>query len=63
MTIECYFSDCPKHSIHDYPDDGPFCYEMECVAIPAKIEEYRKKRLDGVLRRGELLSKQERDET
>ena len=27
MTIECYYSDCPKH-----PNiDGPFCDEDKCI--------------------------------
>ena len=30
MTIECYDTDCPFHSCHHQPDDGPFCDEEDC---------------------------------
>ena len=32
MTIECYYKHCKYHSIHTDPEDGPFCYELECRA-------------------------------
>jgi hypothetical protein len=30
MTIECYDTNCPRHSTHD-GEEGPFCYSEECV--------------------------------
>lgn len=44
MTIECYFSSCPHHSIH-YGDEGPFCDELECIAPKDKLEQYGRERL------------------
>jgi len=44
MTIECYFRWCPRHSIHDDPEDGPFCYEGKCKATDIEIESYKKLR-------------------
>lgn len=44
MTIECYFTKCPHHSIHQWPDDGPFCYEEECLATEKEIDEYHEER-------------------
>jgi threonine aldolase len=38
MTIECYTANCPKHGIH-FGDDGPFCYEEECVGIAEMSQE------------------------
>ena len=35
MTIECYFSQCPKHE-----KDEPFCYERRCVASHSEIKLY-----------------------
>jgi len=31
MTIECYYIECPNHSVNADPDEGPFCYEDNCV--------------------------------
>lgn len=44
MTIECYFSSCPHHSIH-YGDEGPFCDELECIAPKDKLEQYSRERM------------------
>ena len=46
MTIECYFKECPKHSIHGFPEDGPFCYEYECSASEIEIKEYQVLRME-----------------
>lgn len=43
MTIECYFGEYPKHSIHESPNDGPFCYEVECLESEETIKTYREK--------------------
>ncbi len=40
MTTECYYSACPHHSVHDEPDEGPFCFEPECKATPDQQAEY-----------------------
>lgn len=32
MTIECYHGACPYHSVHEGVEEGPFCFERECVA-------------------------------
>lgn len=40
MTIECYYSQCPKHSTHTDPDEGPFCFESECIATEQEIKFY-----------------------
>lgn len=44
MSIECYFSSCPHHSIH-YGDEGPFCDELKCLAPKDKLEQYGRERL------------------
>jgi hypothetical protein len=31
MTVECYNSVCKYHSCHTMMDEGPFCYEAECL--------------------------------
>jgi hypothetical protein len=31
MTIECYNIACRYHSCYTMLDDGPFCYESECL--------------------------------
>ena len=28
--IECYESSCQFHSVHQFPDDGPLCYQAFC---------------------------------
>lgn len=40
--IECYYSSCPKHSVHDGEGDGPFCYEPDCSAITEELDKYDK---------------------
>lgn len=53
MTTECYYSACPHHSIHDEPDEGPFCFEPECKATPDQQAEYETKlRLERLKRKG-----------
>jgi len=41
MTIECYDDTCKHHCINsgDPRDEGPFCYERECVKprIPPNV--------------------------
>lgn len=44
MTIECYYNHCPCHSANNGQDEGPFCYEKECVASEEEREEYAKQR-------------------
>ncbi len=44
MSIECYFSSCPHHSIH-YGDEGPYCDELKCIAPKDKLEQYGRERL------------------
>lgn len=36
MAIECYYSTCPHHSSQT-GEEGPFCYEKECVATAEEI--------------------------
>lgn len=40
MTIECYKSNCKKHSCNsgDPHDEGPFCYETVCAFEPLPPE-------------------------
>ena len=41
MTIECYYSQCPKHGANETPpDEGPFCFERECSATVEEIKFY-----------------------
>ena len=35
MTIECYYTACPYHD-----NEGPFCYEDDCLATPDEIVIY-----------------------
>ena len=43
MPIECYLSQCPKHCTNDVPpDDGPFCYEDDCVATAEQIKGWKR---------------------
>ena len=35
--IECYYKTCPNHSNHEFPDDGPFCYETKCLRTEEEI--------------------------
>ena len=50
MTSECYFGECPKHSIHEFPNDGPFCYEVECTAEKGELIMYNKKRIEDLVK-------------
>lgn len=38
MTIECYNDKCPFHSVHQEPDEGPYCYEVECHFPPVEVQ-------------------------
>lgn len=42
MTIECYYSDCKYHGIHEKggEDGGPFCFEEECRASAFELEDF-----------------------
>ena len=40
MTIECYYHQCPKHSNWNEPDEGPFCYQEQCVATIPELDLY-----------------------
>lgn len=35
--IECYYGECQYHSCNFVDDEGPFCYERECLATPEQI--------------------------
>ena len=41
MTIECYYSLCPYHRNNSLPpDEGPFCYQEECIASEENLSRY-----------------------
>ena len=46
MTIECYYSACPFHSINHEIDQGPFCFEEECRVNHAYLKTIEKQRPD-----------------
>ena len=46
MTMECHNSDCPWHSCHIPGEEGPFCYEDECMQNT--IEKRRQKSIEDV---------------
>lgn len=52
MTAECYYKQCPFHSIHTIPDDGPFCYEPKCLATEQKMVEWQKERNEELKAKG-----------
>jgi len=37
MAIECYYRDCKHHSSQTEKDEGPYCYEKECLATKEQI--------------------------
>jgi hypothetical protein len=42
MTIECYYSACPNHEVHDgTPDCGPFCNQPECTATIEQLAVFK----------------------
>jgi hypothetical protein len=48
MTALCYYQWCKYHSIHDEPDEGPFCFEEECRATAEELDAF------AILRKEEL---------
>ena len=43
MTIECYYSQCPHHGNNETPkEEGPFCYQAECLATEVQLLEFMK---------------------
>lgn len=45
MTIECYYSSCPHHGCNEVPpEEGPFCFEVDCRATPEQIKQYATER-------------------
>lgn len=40
MTIECYYGECKHHGIHFDPEDGPFCYEDDCLASQKELQQF-----------------------
>ena len=44
MTIECHYSRCPHHGVHTDPDDGPFCYQRECLQPDSVLEAFADQR-------------------
>jgi hypothetical protein len=50
MTIECYYQHCPHHGANeDPPDEGPFCFQSECIATETELK------LHAIIREYELL--------
>lgn len=39
MSIECYYTTCPKHSNHSGEED-PVCHEVECTSTEHELELY-----------------------
>lgn len=48
MTIECYNTKCKKHSCNSGNpfDEGPFCYEAECIFEPLVPAGYTEEELE-----------------
>ena len=45
MTIECYYGACPHHGTNETPpDEGPFCYQLKCLATEEQVVSYQKAR-------------------
>jgi len=41
MAIECYYGLCPHHGNNEAPpNEGPFCFQKECIANPEKLPLY-----------------------
>ncbi len=43
MAIECYFKECKHHSVHT-EQDGPYCYEIKCLATKEESVVFQKAR-------------------